>query len=179
MAYFDSFTECEFQENRQMREIAVFEQMEVPSTNTLYTRRDAEEVAMKLSRHPLVAQVELFGSIARDGEGGDIDLILSVPEDIWNQFRNDMLTVIELEIEVPSFPGYFASSSNRRNIAEWVLFYAAPDDLLDNWIPRQGVDAFLFPKDWKNRIDELQRALPHRDPNFMSNVAQDAILIAS
>ncbi len=40
------------------------------------------------------------------------------------------------------------------------------------------LDIFVFPLEWREYLDVLQKALPHEDPNFMKNIAKDAVKIA-
>lgn len=66
---------------------------------------------------------------------------------------------------------YHAPNVRRTAAAEQVCL----DFEDNNWEILEALDIFLFPPDWRERLDELQEALPHTDPDFMRNIARDAI----
>ncbi len=147
------------------------------SRGKLVTRQDAIEIAEACLQHPCVTGVELFGSLARKGVGGDIDLILIVSEDLAQRF----LWRVRLQ---SSFTGAYAYGRRRRGpaairkaLAISVLYEETPDtyDLASLSFGRLAgkIDVFLFPEDWRERAMEIQRSIPLWDPDFMSNIARD------
>lgn len=151
----------------------------------LVTKDTASEVAKCFRHHALVRDIEMFGSVARDGEGRDLDLILIVDESVFQNFTSDINTALRR----PPYGkfgvyGTYGSAAMRLNAAESALpylhmFLSAAEDILsaECWNSgRQGrlLDIFLFPADWRTRLEELQGAIPHDDPYFMRNIARDA-----
>ncbi|HXV27142.1 MAG TPA: nucleotidyltransferase domain-containing protein [Candidatus Paceibacterota bacterium] len=138
-------------------------------------RARAHRVATAFLRHPRIAEVLLFGSVARDGEGRDLDLILVTEESLAYEFM--LLLDTAVLHHIPHGPDGYRRTSLREDIAEEVLsanFY----DVLREAKSAAGaakLDLFLFPPDWRNQLKALQDAIPHKDPDFMANVARDAV----
>ena len=49
---------------------------------------------------------------------------------------------------------------------------------VDQLINPAKLDIFVFPPNWRDKLDQLQEDLPNKDPNFMQNIARDAVKIA-
>ena len=62
-------------------------------------------------------------------------------------------------------------------ILRWDLYLLLLNAQVDLEL-RSKFDLFLFTDDWRERLDYYQEALPHEDPNFMRNIARDAIKLA-
>lgn len=131
--------------------------------------------AYVLAEVPDILEIEVFGSMAREGEGHDLDLILIVTEPNWRSFES-MVNFLDLavangkneDLRLVSGPG------RRFRAMEYVLGSGLGEALskleLDTGVP---LDVYLFPSDWKSRLPELQRVFPHEDPKFMENIAKD------
>lgn len=114
-------------------------------------------------------------------------MIVTVDEDIYQLWRTNCTRVIKEEL-------YYDSDSqctlarqalglSIRETNEVLSFEKSSfgKPLLGDrgWpveYPNTPLDIFLFPKNWKDRLDELQHALPHSDPEFMKKLALDAKL---
>lgn len=147
--------------------------------------RRTQTVARYLSTLNGVQGVEVFGNIARQGHGHDIDLIVLV--DDW--------TACGFVQAMSEFEGDAYASSERL----WIAGHLLGEDVYDE-ICRLGwdvspkewgglfttdlyqqrtlipVDIFLLPVDWRTNI-WLQEELPSIDPDFLTNIATDAMRV--
>jgi hypothetical protein len=145
------------------------------------TQKDALEVASVFMNVPSVIGVDLVGSVAREGKGNDLDIVLTV-----NPFRYasfvlslkdwDEYVAEEDEWEDRYFFGGYKSS--RRKAA---LEIVALTPVLNAWLQCATrdftVDLFLMPEGWRKHADEVQKHLPHRDPQFVRHIATDAVTL--
>jgi len=152
-------------------------------------RAKAMQVANVLRCADGVRGVELFGSLARNGQGNDIDIIIIVDDHDaaeFLDFAGSLMRDFEegengrARIGCGQRNGAYHHKILRREAAEGVLggdfcrrlfraeALARPADL----------DIFVFPRNWREQLDVLQSTLPHSDPEFMQNIAQDAVPIA-
>ncbi len=149
-----------------------------PPTTNLKSAKKVAEIFRRLDK---VQAVEVFGSVARDQEGRDLDLILVCDEETSQLF----MEMVELEAEIAKLPKigrYHGYALTRSNIAEEILsdIVASDNNLFEEALAASevGVDIFIFPPDWRNRLDELQGRMGHDDPKFMQKIAKDARRIA-
>lgn len=133
------------------------------STTQTSIMATAETVAAHLHDLPNAMGVYLFGSLARRGEGHDIDMIVVVPEEIFAAYI-ESLQLADGDI-------YFQGGGTRLVKACCHIHF---DERLFQLLDGTKIDLLLFPPDWQHRCHELQMAFNHRDPNFMANVAMDA-----
>ncbi len=139
------------------------------------TMQVAREIADAFRRIPGFPGQEIycFGSVARDGEGNDLDLAITVPEYLWCEFRQRVLEEIQ-STKLSRVVYGFGTATTRFEIGYGLLGGRyAPFEL--PYSKRWQIDLFLFPTNWRHRLGELQDALPHSDPNFMCNIAVDAV----
>lgn len=122
-----------------------------------------------LSVLPEVKNIEFFGSLARDSKGNDFDIILIVDEALSETFLSEANAALRKIFR----PGL---AKTRLEVAKSILGeqFQVLVDYMQNTKPGVAIDVFLFPEDWRNRLDELQVALPHRDKEFMKHLAHDA-----
>lgn len=142
----------------------------------------AIDVAAFLLRDARIAEVYLFGSLARDGDGRDIDLII-VPKDPG--LAQKFLELLNLQIgEMAPDDHYFGGPEVRFGIF-YRLFGGASGfgstlytilggirhplpDLVDAAFPLMQasklLDIFVLPPDWRTR-----------DPYFLDHVKRDAV----
>lgn len=148
-------------------------------------RDRADRVAEVLLQNHDVHEVLLFGSLARNGRGRDIDLIVITDEWRSDQFMRTALTEMqEIEEHAARLPiiadrirnGAYGHKQARQAAAieaiegfEWEL------DVARSIAYPASIDIFVFPTDWRNRLEVLQLILPHHDPHFMQNIARDAM----
>ena len=158
-----------------------------------------------LTQSPESREVYLFGSTARElrtfvsdhtseftqsptasdfsSNSNDFDLVVTVSPriyDAWNQQLNDKLTCVA-DCDTPADDAYDGCKWTRFNLALKLLGCGA----FENFSPLYGwlhtldgikeLDLHLMPEDWRSRTAELQDHLPHHDPLFVSNIAQDAV----
>ena len=168
--------------------------MEASTNPILVNRAQAEQVAQIFMRHRHIHGVELFGSVARDGQGHDLDLILVTDEVRGLDF------LIEVAAKLRRRPSDTESLTlHRIDIYNnpWERMWIAQDVLGHNFnellieaeelirhigagglIWHVVLDIFVFPSTWRERLNQLQKDIPHSDPNFMQNIARDAVRIA-
>ncbi len=144
------------------------------------TRQDALEVASVFMNTPSVIGVELIGSIARKGQGNDLDLVLTVNAFRYASFVQAMTSGDPYqEGSEDENDEYFTGfKALRFNAAQRALTMSPA---LKGWLTcasrRFSIDLLLMPQGWKNHIDEVQSHLPHRDPAFVSHIAVDAVTL--
>lgn len=140
----------------------------------LCTRARAEYVAGVFHSMPGVVRVELYGSIARDGAGHDIDLIVVTDNKLYQHFVSNVHELLVAPVM------YTGAECRRRAIKR--LFGCKYRDAMSRIRHTLGhvedlIDVFVMPIDWKHRIPEMQSALPHNDENFVRSIADDAQVI--
>ena len=143
----------------------------------MVTYHDALIVAPILLSHPLVSAVQLFGSVARNRQGNDLDLILIVPEEIAKAFYSETRER-HLKRRLVFFT--WGSSPARFRAARKVLgleFEILLREIRMQY-PHLHLDLFLFPSGWKERIEELESEIYHRDLGFTARIAEYAVEIA-
>ena len=145
------------------------------------TQSDALEVASVFMNTPNILGVDLVGSIAREGKGNDLDMVLIVDAFRYASFVRNMT----------EWDGYEASEDDNQDDEYYTGFKAfrrqavleivALTPVLNAWLECAtrtfSVDLFLMPQGWKKRIDEVQAHLPHRDPEFVRHIATDAVTL--
>lgn len=145
----------------------------------VFSETDAIQVAEAFLQLEPVKGVEVFGSIARKGQGKDVDLIVLVDYEIYDNFRRR----VSSELRRHDIYYAYGAAGIRIRYAAITLMAASgnpsthiPFDILyaDGCVAGEPLDIFLFPEDWRERLVELQMALPHVDPCFMGNLAVDA-----
>lgn len=146
-----------------------------PPTINLQGAKKVAEVFRRLDK---VQAVEVFGSVARGQEGHDLDLILVCDEETSQEF----MTLVEIEARLAKLPRmkwYDGCALSRSCVAESILVsgIASENNPFEEAIIAAhgvGIDIFIFPSDWRNRLSELQGRMEHDDPNFMQKIAKDA-----
>ena len=139
----------------------------------MFTETDAIDVARKFHENAGLS-AEIFGSVARSGTGRDIDLIVIVDEGTFQAFVSDVRRRNEgrnaFDVYGKTRQRFFAADEATNGMIGDVVF----SNLRGIVRRHDNLDIFLFPENWRHRLDEIQRALPNRDPNFMKNIARDA-----
>ena len=148
-------------------------------------RQMADEVARIFKGHPWVYDVLLFGSVARGGVGEDLDLILISDDRRARDFIELLKGWLGLypEVEFPAmtllYGTVYAESELRISAAAETLgenFHSLLQEARTkaNWAK---IDLFVFPRGWRDRLQVLQSALPHEDPDFMEKISREAVRI--
>lgn len=133
--------------------------------------------------HPLIERVEIFGSISRNFKGNDFDLILIVSEKISNCFFRYALFNIKIYYIFQKLlkKFYFLRIMHpylRLKVAKKILGKKFIENVEKKAYCKNKIDLFLLPENWKDRLEELQKRLPHPDKKFMWNIAGDAIILS-
>lgn len=137
-----------------------------------HTLVTAEAVAAFFLAMPEVLDVHLFGSVARDGEGKDFDLALTVYGNMAYEFFASVKRASDWE---EAF-FYVASASRRYEVARKLLKLDVAERVeLGSHTRGVRLDLFLFPQGWQEDLGRLQSMLPHEDPKFMEHIAADAL----
>jgi len=135
-------------------------------------KQDALRIASVFSNIEGVRAVEVFGSIARAGEGNDLDLAVVVEGGFYTSY------VIDLR-ERMDYGDYYADFKSERRIAalKALFFTTAQCGWLESVTAGIVLDLHLLPVGWKEQTDMLQQHLWHDDPNFVKNIAKDAVTL--
>jgi hypothetical protein len=131
------------------------------------------QLAQFLTTHGTgVQRVELFGSLARGKGtmGSDFDVIVCV----------DGFTSVQWLLDVRNAAGvgdmYGPSKASIRQRCALSAIGISPVQIEGaTGISPWKQDYFLFPSDWRNRLETLQHLGDHTDPEFMQNIARDAL----
>jgi hypothetical protein len=151
--------------------------------NFAVTQQDALEVASVFMNTRNVIGVELVGSIARNGMGNDLDLVLTVNPFRYATFvRTMQISMTEggaSEAYEEEEDEYFFGFKSARLYAALEVLNLPP--ALSAWLEYATrsftLDLFLMPQGWRKHIEEVQAHLPHRDPRFVRNIAADAVTL--
>lgn len=162
-------------------------------------------VACALAQSPESREVYAFGSTAQqlhtfvsdwvndfsystpvmdfNCNSSDLDLVITVSPRIyeaWNRELNEHLDCVA-DCNAPSADAYDGCKWFRFNLALQLLGCGTYKNCspLFGWLSTldeiKELDLHLMPQDWRKRTAELQDDLPHKDPLFVSNIAQDAV----
>lgn len=147
---------------------------EMPQRNAAQIELDDTVWAAKRlqSAWPLIWEIHLFGSVARHHQGNDVDLVLVAGKEYETRFLQALKRF--------GRGGYYYDTWEAREAAavEALMIPLEIWNGIEQLIAPFRFDLFVFGANWKQRLDELQRCLPQKDPYFMRNIAHDAILIA-
>ena len=160
---------------------------EVINTNDMQAA--LHSLVTTLKNVPNIQDIYLFGSVAREGAGNDIDIIATVPDKLFSEWTSNVLTAVHSinDTEEKDDSLYFNADLRMSCAAD--LLGIDPEDFefyFENVIGVRGypisfsfvyTDLFLFPHNWKERLEELQNMLPHSDPEFMYKIAKDVKLL--
>ena len=155
----------------------------------VFVNRDmAQAVANQLRLANNVHSVELFGSIARDGRGRDMDIIIVADDDMraweFTFLVAEMMECFDKCGESSALAGrrdgayHYKGLRREMAMAVFDLDFGMRLHRAEFIAGRANLDIFVFPPNWRNLLHELQEALPHSDPMFMENIARDAVPIA-
>jgi len=139
------------------------------------SKKDALRIAEVFINTPGVSAVEVIGSVAREGRGNDLDLVLVVDGIAYATY------VLSLNEKMMCGEDYYWDFRQERHAAALrSLNFSLP---LRGWLRLAtadvSLDLHLLPEGWKTRADEVQHHLRHNDPNFVSNIAKDAVELRS
>lgn len=119
-----------------------------------------------------VQGVELFGSLARGKGtmGSDFDVIVCVDGFTAAQW----MSLVREKINGGALYDTSVAALRQRVTLEMIGLSSAQVEDATGISPKK-IDYFLFPLDWRTRLDDLQRLGHHNDPKFMQNIARDAL----
>lgn len=167
-----------------------------PSVSVSWLMMLARELAASFASLPGVVEVFLFGSLARQGEGHDVDMILVVEGDLAQRFHEIMAIDRELgysdtrhrQDTLATMFGVhiMALVSNCREACQmwcdddsWRSHSTLCPEMIQDFVDYVHeaclVDPLVFPVDWRNQIDQLQEVYAGHggDPQFMINLMHD------
>ncbi|MFH1183312.1 MAG: nucleotidyltransferase domain-containing protein [Candidatus Moraniibacteriota bacterium] len=139
----------------------------------------------------MIHDVFLYGSIARERVGSDVDLIVTVDEETYQKFKN-LVSLSDynsnkLDRYNAMLTTLFLSKIDYRGVSDRIFELTIGMPSKDFWngpikeickVLKEGpgMDIYLLPRDWKSRLEEIQSDFSNEDPNFIKNISQDAIL---
>jgi len=142
---------------------------------------DAEKVAKTMASNPNVRGVEIFGSVARDGVGNDLDIILLIDTNRFSSLYYDIAEFPYYGAGWDFFrPGIGAESTKLMRIELIQETLEMEDEMFraEQLVGFGNMDIFVMDPKWRERLDYHQEMMEHRDPNFMCNIARDAVRLA-
>ncbi len=155
------------------------EERKKPKVKTLFTMDDAKKVASQFIGVGEIYQIDVFGSIARDKVGQNIDLIFVVQDDrVFTRFV-DLVARFQLDdpyrhatLRQHRFAAFQQIWGNS-NLTWRKCLTNRTEDLLEH------VDVIVFPWSWRDRMKELKGRMNNTDPEFLENIKLDAIILAT
>ncbi|MGB2787218.1 MAG: nucleotidyltransferase domain-containing protein [Candidatus Saccharimonadaceae bacterium] len=148
----------------------------MPRKALLSNPSDLHQIQYLASFGGPVQWVEVFGSIARGsgGESSDLDVILVVDDETASKWAENVIKRLGYFGRAFSNSDFYDSAKHARLDVAAEILGTVPEAIYLLWYMR-NIDIFLFPPDWRDHLDELQRIGRHSDPMFMQNVARDAL----
>lgn len=155
-----------------------------------FTKGDAEAVAVRLLGLPGVIRIEVCGEIARVGYSSEMDIIVVVDDECLHKSfisntRYIILDQTEFCSDLFDRPSPGKSGWRRTALARTfgsAVFWRTMNPFKEPTFRSEALglmDILVMPRDWKERLDELQSHLHHDDPSFLRNIAKDAqVLVA-
>jgi predicted nucleotidyltransferase len=146
------------------------------------TIRQARQYASILRRKAKASTIEriiLFGSVARDGIGADIDLIVEVPKHVFLEFAAKYSSECRNDLWM------FAYNSPRRNRRYYILKTLGIEEgvfrKLEKLMPFNRADLLCLPSGWEQPgyvagLMETNFNLG-RDPHMLTKVLNDAMVL--
>ena len=146
---------------------------------TLFSPDEAKVLGNHFLLHPLVQKVEIFGSLSRNVLGHDFDMILIVSKETSNLFFQYSLRKINFfkklkKIFPPARFFMLGHSYSRQKACEKLLgkkFMKKAERIVGE---KYKIDLFLLPSNYREDPGKYQSKLPHINPKFMENLANDA-----
>ena len=127
----------------------------------------------------------LFGSMARDGVGNDVDLMVEVDDKIFrevtrNIYLNRMHPLLKNVVDDPDsyYWTYFSPYEKRLGMAlELLDLSKLSSDGLRSMLHRgYGLDIIFLPKNWREEkvLKKLRKYTDQCDPEFFNNLLREA-----
>jgi len=143
------------------------------------TLGEARAVANILVTLPHIVAIEVYGSIARDSFGNDLDLVLVTDDEgLYQRFTKETIA----NLSTFGGKGPLARAAAAAHVLGKSDFETALKRFeIYTFEPQIAklLDLFIMPVGWKARTDEIQRNLPHDNSSFVSDIAKDARVIAT
>lgn len=144
------------------------------NTTAQVTHWQALEVGRIFLSHPRVNSVSVVGSVARNKRGNDLDMVVVTTGICYASFVCEMRTWTQWETGDSDYYGHF-KLARRAAALSALQFDAGFHGWLDLATRGFLLDVHLMPPGWTEHTEEVQCHLPHLDPNFVSNIARDAV----
>jgi hypothetical protein len=145
------------------------------------TLEDARLVSEIFLQHLLVEGVELFGSVSREAEGKDLDLIVLARIPV-EQFVVSTKSVIgAMKYDFFYGRGYGEKEFSPREEAAMLVLgedfkplLREAKQILPRIPGRSTIDIYILPRDWRQSVKYLEKSFPQGDTCFWKNLEQDA-----
>lgn len=151
------------------------EEFTMESSSFPVTREKAKMVLLPLVNMTGVKEVQVFGSIARNGKGHDLDIVLIVDTLPYATFLTEMWQ--RCGVDGTLADDYYVDYQEERFQAAMAALSPKPAERgwLELAVQQLGapIDLHLMPMNWQQHVDEVQQHLPHHDPEFVRNIARD------
>lgn len=124
----------------------------------------------------IVEGIALFGSVARNGEGNDLDIAIEVPRTVYERYikrRHRLIGQLNQYFDVTHMEmSLITRLLGLESIGRWR--HLEKDDYPENL---GDVEPLIVPVGWRNAdlIDLVQAEYGLCDPDFMDNVRRDAL----
>lgn len=138
--------------------------------------RDTRKVLELLANVQGVKALEVIGSLAREGKGNDLDLVVVVNVYVYITYIKLMWVAITAGLTDDNIDAYadYRVERERAALDALKIEYEQLGELQSAIKELGSIDLFLMPEGWKKRIEEIQGHLPHDDRHFVENIARDA-----
>lgn len=138
--------------------------------------RDTRKVLELFANVQGVKALEVIGSLAREGEGKDLDLVVVVDVYAYITYIKSMWVAITAGLADDNIDAYtdYREERERAVLEALNIEYKQLGELQSAIKELGSIDLFLMPEGWKKRTEEIQGHLPHDDRHFVENIARDA-----
>ena len=128
----------------------------------------------------------LFGSMARNGVGNDVDLMVEVDDEVFHEVSRELYIsslhpLLKKVVDDPNsyYWTYFSPFEKRLKIALEVLDLSKleTNELRSALLREEGLlDIIFLPKNWREKkvLEELRKQTDQYDEKFFDNLLKDA-----
>ncbi|MBW4061770.1 hypothetical protein HJC99_04350 [Candidatus Saccharibacteria bacterium] len=142
----------------------------------------AQPVLEVLANLAGIRDVLVIGSVARDGFGNDLDVVLTVSQPVYLAYLAAVNQALLDADECDYWDDFYVGFSSQR--FEAALASVSMSLAEHGWLCLAlryldaKIDVQLMPATWLSNTDLAQSQLPHHDPSFVANIAADARKLA-
>lgn len=129
----------------------------------------AKQAAIFFGQQEHIQDVFLVGSLAREGDGNDVDLVVTTSLDRASKWAEMARVAGD-----PSSLKDLRSSTGMASDALEIDFLSLARQRYGPDGTKRQVDLFVFPHHWREDVAGVQELVSFRDPDFVQNLARDA-----